>query len=102
MLEAESQAIKNSLDVIGDPDPKLKSNEGKITEFGKETMSKFLQPLNNNSNLIVGKKPCARDGHSSIILGEELIVFGGDRHQMSFNDIYKLNFSIAAKNDRSE
>jgi hypothetical protein len=31
MLEAESQAIKNSLDVIGDPDPRLKNIEGKIT-----------------------------------------------------------------------
>ena len=31
-------------------------------------MSKFLQPLNNNSNLIIGKKPCARDGHCSVLL----------------------------------
>lgn len=35
MLQAESQAIKNSLDVIGDPDPKLKSSDGKLTDFGK-------------------------------------------------------------------
>jgi hypothetical protein len=61
-------------------------------------MSKFLQPLTNNSNLIVGKKPCARDGHCCAILNDELIIFGGDRHQMSFNDIYKLNFSVVDKN----
>ena len=56
-----------------------------------------MQPLSNNSNLIIGKKPCARDGHCSVIIDDELIVFAGDRHQMSFNDIHKLNFGIARK-----
>jgi hypothetical protein len=85
--------MRNTLDVIGDPDPKHKIPEGKLTDFGKETASKFLQPLQNNSNLIYGKKPCARDGHCAVMLNNELIIFGGDRHQMSFNDIYKLNFT---------
>jgi hypothetical protein len=26
-----------------------------------------------------------------------MIVFGGDRHQMSFNDIYKLNMLLVKK-----
>ena len=85
--------MRNTLDVIGDPDPKHKIPQGKLTDFGKETASKFLQPLQNNSNLIYGKKPCARDGHCAVMLNNELIIFGGDRHQMSFNDIYKLNFT---------
>jgi hypothetical protein len=42
ILETSSQAMKNSLDVIGNPDPKLKQSEDKITDFGKETVSKFL------------------------------------------------------------
>ncbi len=84
--------MKNSLDVIGDPDPKHKIPEGKLTDFGKESASKFLQPLQNNTNLIMGKKPCARDGHCSAMIGQEMIIFGGDRHQMSFNDIFKLHF----------
>jgi hypothetical protein len=91
-LETSSQAMKNSLDIIGDPNPKSKQYDGKLTEFGKESESKFLQPLQNNSNLIYGKKPCARDGHSMVFLNNELIIFGGDRHQMSFNDIFKLKF----------
>lgn len=33
-LETSSQAMKNSLDVIGDPDPKHPRGE-KLTEFGK-------------------------------------------------------------------
>jgi hypothetical protein len=46
---------------------------------------------------VIGKKPCARDGHCSVIIGGDLVIFGGDRHQMSFNDIYKLNLSLAMK-----
>lgn len=89
--------MKNSLDVIGNLDPKLKVHEGKLTDFGKQSISKFLQPLQNNSNIVIGKKPCARDGHCSVMIGDELIIFGGDRHQMSFNDIYKLNLKLAEK-----
>ena len=96
-LETSSQAMKNSLDVIGNPDPKMKIPEGRITDFGKESVSKFLEPLANNSNLIIGKKPCARDGHNCAVLNNELIIFGGDRHQMSFNDIFKLNLELAEK-----
>lgn len=97
ILETSSQAMKNSLDVIGNPDPKSKVQEEKLTDFGKESVSKFLGPLQNNSNIMIGKKPCARDGHCGVIIGEELIIFGGDRHQMSFNDIFKLNLKMAEK-----
>ena len=96
-LETSSQAMKNSLDVIGNPDPKTRVPDGRLTDFGKESHSKFLSPLSNNSNLIVGKKPCARDGHCAVILNNDLVIFGGDRHQMSFNDIYKLNMEMAEK-----
>ena len=89
--------MKNSLDVIGNPDGKIPTD--KLTEFGKQSYSKFLAPLENNSNLVIGKKPCARDGHSAIMLNEELIIFGGDRHQMSFNDIYKMDFKLAQKEE---
>lgn len=41
-LETSSQAMKNSLDVIGNPDPKLKVGEDRLTDFGKESHSKFL------------------------------------------------------------
>eukprot|EP00919_Chromeraceae_sp_WS-2016_P057542 GHVR01136396.1.p1 GENE.GHVR01136396.1~~GHVR01136396.1.p1 ORF type:complete len:163 (-),score=7.41 GHVR01136396.1:471-959(-) len=97
VLETPSQAMKNSLDIIGDPNPKRNGSIDKIKDFGKPTISKFLEPLTNNSNLIMGKRPCARDGHCSAIIKDELIIFGGDRHQMSFNDIYKLNLQMADK-----
>ncbi len=68
-LETSSQAMKISLDVIGNPDPKMKIVEDKITDFGKISVSKFLGPLQNNSNVIMGKKPCARDGHCAVVMG---------------------------------
>jgi hypothetical protein len=34
-LETTSQTMKISLDVIGTPDPKIKSQEDRLTEFGK-------------------------------------------------------------------
>jgi hypothetical protein len=47
--------------------------------------------------MIEGKKPCARDGHNAVLMGEAIVVFGGDRHQMSFNDIFKLNLETVKR-----
>lgn len=38
-----------------------------------------------------GKRPAARDGHTGIIFGKYLMVFGGDRHHMPFNDTFALD-----------
>ena len=89
--------MKISLEVIGNPDPKTKITADRLTDFGKQSESKFLGPLHNSNNIIMGKKPCARDGHCAVLIDNELIIFGGDRHQMSFNDIYKLDLSRAGK-----
>ena len=37
---------------------------------------------------VKGKRPPARDGHTGIVFDNFMIVFGGDRHQMPFNDTY--------------
>jgi|APCry1669190288_1035285.scaffolds.fasta_scaffold215824_1 hypothetical protein len=37
---------------------------------------------------IKGKQPPARDGHSAIIHEGSMIIFGGDRHHMPYNDVY--------------
>jgi len=37
---------------------------------------------------IIGKKPCARDGQTVSVWQNKLYIFGGDRHLMSFNDLY--------------
>ena len=43
-------------------------------------------PLRNHSML--GRRPCARDGHIAFMWKDKLFIFGGDRHLMSFNDFF--------------
>jgi hypothetical protein len=38
-----------------------------------------------------GRRPAARDGHTGLVVDDMLIVFGGDRHHMPFNDTFKLD-----------
>lgn len=40
---------------------------------------------------VSGKIPHPRDGHSALISGNCMIVFGGDRYQMPFNDLYSYS-----------
>ena len=37
------------------------------------------------------KRPQARDGHTGIVFQDLLIIFGGDRHHMPFNDLFVLD-----------
>jgi hypothetical protein len=46
--------------------------------------------LNLRSRIIPNNPPTARDGHSCVIYEDRMIVFGGDRHHMPFNDMYYL------------
>jgi hypothetical protein len=39
-------------------------------------------------------KPSARDGHASCVFLNKLIVFGGDRHHMPFNDAFFLDLAL--------
>lgn len=40
---------------------------------------------------ISGVRPRPRDGHTAAIYNNMMIIFGGDRHQMPFNDLFSLN-----------
>eukprot|EP00825_Cyclidium_porcatum_P041056 TRINITY_DN5310_c0_g2_i3.p1 TRINITY_DN5310_c0_g2~~TRINITY_DN5310_c0_g2_i3.p1 ORF type:complete len:278 (-),score=48.24 TRINITY_DN5310_c0_g2_i3:186-1019(-) len=89
-----TESMKNSLERIGNPNSNMKLKPGRLTDFGRTTMSKFLQPIIDDSKVKVGKKPCARDGHCvDIYQNNKLVIFGGDRHQMSFNDIHALDLT---------
>jgi hypothetical protein len=47
-------------------------------------MRRTQSPCKNIPN----KLPAARDGHTGLIHNDQLIVFGGDRHHVPFNDTY--------------
>ena len=50
--------------------------------------------------IMKGKMPAARDGHSTVVVGDNMIIFGGDRHRMPFADTFALNLKnqLAGKN----
>ena len=50
--------------------------------------------------MIRGKRPAARDGHSGLVYGDLLLVFGGDRHHMPFNDIFYLDIKKEMQEQR--
>jgi hypothetical protein len=37
---------------------------------------------------VKGKIPASRDGHSMIVVNDQIVVFGGDRHRMPFADTF--------------
>jgi hypothetical protein len=57
---------------------------------GKEESKERSGMVKDNEKVVV--VPCARDGHSACIIDNKMYVFGGDKHQMSFNDLYVYSF----------
>ena len=51
---------------------------------------------------VKGKRPAARDGHTGVIFQDHMIVFGGDRHHMPFNDSYVFNISNEIRSMQNE
>jgi len=57
----------------------------------KATSSDKKKPRNDlmeGSKMMVGKFPCGRDGHAAKVYNGKLYVFGGDRCQMAYNDLF--------------
>jgi len=44
---------------------------------------------------LIGKKPCARDGHCGLVYEEGIVIIGGDRHMMAFGDVYLFRMDKA-------
>ncbi len=45
------------------------------------------------SDLIPGSLPLPRDGHSAVLYGQSMYIFGGDRNKFPFNDLFKFNLN---------
>lgn len=52
---------------------------------------KITNIVDTYKNRIFSKKPMPRDGHTACIINDKLILFGGDRHRLTFNDTYELD-----------
>ena len=68
-----------------------------ILAVGNNHNSESPRNLRFSKSSLVGKKPCARDGHTANIFNVEgksyLLIFGGDRHLMPFNDIFLFDIN---------
>lgn len=42
---------------------------------------------------MIDRNPMPRDGHAAVVLFNSLVVFGGDRHRVPFNDLHILPLS---------
>lgn len=50
-----------------------------------------------------GRRPPAREGHSATMISpSEMMVFGGDRNRMSFNDLYIFDGEVKKSNQMGE
>ena len=50
-------------------------------------------PVSPEKGRVQGNVPHARDGHSAVVIDKTMVLFGGDRHQMPFNDIYMYSIN---------
>lgn len=48
------------------------------------------------------KRVKARDGHSAHIFGEQMLIFGGDRHMFAINDILYINLEDLLLNTKTK
>ena len=76
---------------------KRKMNMSGTVRAGDSNASPMLRKAsmaNDEVRHVRGKRPAARDGHTGLVYHDKfLIVFGGDRHHMPFNDTYVCNLA---------
>jgi len=68
-----------------------RKTQGRFMESGSPMLRR--NPNENQIFHVKGKRPAARDGHTGIVFQDHLIIFGGDRHHMPFNDSYVFNLA---------
>lgn len=51
-------------------------------------------PNKRQTGKVQGFNPKPRDGHTGLMLEDEYIVFGGDRHHMPFNDLAGIDLTL--------
>lgn len=71
------------------------NNFDKSSNQGDELSAE--QKLLQNEYLVASRRPAARDGHTALSFVNDtsskpyMLIFGGDRHQMPFNDAFLLD-----------
>ena len=73
----------------------------KIDLFGNPTTQTAVRPRVNSVKFnktvprvygrLAGNRPCARDGHCAVVVKNKMLVLGGNRSKIGFNDLYELD-----------
>ena len=79
-MSPTSESMLKTLELIGDQEQTKKSFQNEI----------MYDP---SMKYVIGKKPCARDAHSCLVYNNKMLLMGGDRHLMSFSDLYFFDFT---------
>lgn len=80
-----SESLLYSLDSIGE--------QKKYPENFQNELPKVI--FDEQKGALTGKKPCARDGHAGLPYENNMIIIGGDRHMISFSDVYLFKMDKA-------
>lgn len=67
---------------------KFNMSPDKFTENDSHDIRNPEENGKHGTIFINRKQPSARDGHTCLFFGDKMIIFGGDRHHMPFNDLF--------------
>jgi hypothetical protein len=76
------QMVKRKIALALSTSLNAKTQLGRVSGLSDATSPRGM------STFIKGKRPHARDGHSAIVHEGSMIIFGGDRHHMPYNDLF--------------
>lgn len=65
----------------------------KATFSNKRRKVAFNGTEQQTQGIVLGSFPCGRDGHAAHLHNGKMFVFGGDRFQMAYNDLFSFNFN---------
>lgn len=87
-FEEEAKVIDTSKDPES-PVSMMMSNSIVLKCYSKKPVKDIYQgPEMRSKGDIAGRVPRARDGHAAIAFDNKMVIFGGDRHRISFGDIH--------------
>jgi len=95
-LQEEASPGQKRPKPLASPTKADSSSPSRSLVVAKKRTPVYSGPANPTFGRIMGNIPHPRDGHSAVVYGERMYVFGGDRGQMPFNDVYAYNLDETA------
>lgn len=76
---------KKNIDMYGNSNPQTAPVKPRVSSV------KFNKTVPRIYGRVAGNRPCARDGHCALIVKNKMLVLGGNRSKIGFNDLYELD-----------